>query len=420
MRQRSKTADGKTSIHEDESRQEARLIRNAIKFKEGNLVQHQAWVRSWEIVAYNEHRRSFIAQGPRKDEHAAAAMLAQGNAEEARSNVESTEQHLRHLKREYVRKNKLRRYDECSYQTILGRRKSDSDGGHGETKRQRIFGSQAREKIIEHRVVGEKLADYFLNSDQAGASSAASAQPAAPEGFQTNGLTSVNAPALAQRQSSPPKTAASPPLQASSETESEPPSLRPSRRRGLSLDRTSQPSPTAPLQPSNLPPPHQPSPRPVITPAEGRRRIILDSPSPARGPLKPALAATPTRPSRPLAPAQPPTSSSAGLTNKRKRDTDDEVADTAVGSTSEAGPSSKRVREQPAPAAALAPASLNTAAAPSPAPPPQPPTNAAPAPKYVRGGVKSKFLGEAEALASHVAPDRKTRKSTRVSKMRGG
>lgn len=426
MCQRSKTADGKTSADEDESLQEVRLIRNAIKFEEGNLVQHQAWVRGWEIVAYNEHRRSFIARGPRKDEHAAAALLAQGNAEEARSNVESTEQHLRHLKREYVRKNKLRRYDECSYQTIFGRRKSDSDAGHGGVKRQRIFGSQARERIIEHRTIGEKLAEYFLDPDEAEASSAAPAQSAAPEGFKTNGWTSVNAPALSQQQSSLPKTAASPPMQASSETESEPPSPRPSRRRGFSLDRTSQPSPTAPLQPSNLPPPHQPSPRPVITPAEGRRRIILNSPSPARGPLKPApppptsLAAAHTRRSQPSAPAQTPTSSSAGLTNKRKRDTDDEVADTAAESTSQVGPSSKRVREQPAPAAALAPASVTTAAAPAPAPPTQPPTNAAPAPKYVRGGVKSKFLGEAEALASHLAPDGKTRKSTRVSKRRRG
>ena len=323
MRQRGKTADGKTSANEDESLQEARIIRNAIKFEGSDLVQHQAWVRGWEIVAYNENRRSFIAQGPQKDEHAAAAMLAQGNAEEARSNVESTEQHLRHLKREYVRKNKLRRYDECSYQTILGRRKSDSDAEHGGMKRQRLFGSQARERIIEHRMLGEKLADQFLKSDQAGASSAATAQPAAPEGFQANGWTSVNAPALSQRQSSPP-------LQASSKTESEPPSPRPSRRRGFSLDRTSQPSPTAPLQPSQPPPPHQPSPRPVITPAEGRRRIILDSPSPARGPPNPAppppisLAAAPTQRLRPPAPAQPPTSSSSGLTNKRKRDTDDE------------------------------------------------------------------------------------------------
>ena len=420
MRQRSKTADGKTSIHEGESRQEARLIRNAINFEEGTLLQHQAWVRGWEIVAYNENCRSFNTQGLRRDEHRAAAVLAQVNAEEARSNVESTEQHLRHLKREYIRKNKLRRYDEGSYQTILGKRSSDSDSGQGEMKRQRMFGSQARKKIIEHRMVGEKLADYFLKSDQAGASSAASAQPAAPEGFKTNGWTSVNAPALSQRQSSPPKTAASPPLQASSETESEPPSPRRSRRRGISLDRASQPSPTAPLQPSNLPPPHQPSPRPIITPAESRRRIILDSPSPARRPLRPAppppnsLAAALTQSS------QPPTPSSTGLTNKRKRDTDDQAADTAAESTSEASPSSKRVREQPAPAAAPAPASITTATAPVLAPPPQPPTNAVPAPKYVRGGVKSKFLGEAEALASHVAPDGKTRKSTRASKRRGG
>ena len=505
MRQRSKTADGKTSTYEDESCQETRLISNAIKFEEGNLEQHQAWVRGWEIVAYNEHRRSFIAQGSRRDEHLAAAVLAQVNAEKARSEVDSTEQHLRHLKREYVRKGKLRRYEECLYQTILGKRKSDADGRHGETKRQRKFCSQAREEVLEQRMIGEKLASYLLEPDEevdspsgsevstspteprtasrtacaasqrlqglghprhsitpyngrdgssnrasglrgitsatVGAPSAASAQPAALKGFQTNGWTSVNAPTPPKQQPRPPKkprattgglhlpkTDAPPPLQASPKTESQPPSPRPSRPRGTSLNRTSQPPPSPTLQPSPTPPlqrPRQTSPRPAITPAEGRRRIILGPPSPVHGLLNPsphppaALAGAPPQSSQTPAHAQRLTSSQAGPNNKRKRDKDGVVADTAAKSTSQAGPSSKRVREQPAPAAAPTPVSTNAAASVV-APPAPANVNASPAPKYVRGGVKSSFLEEAEALASHVAPNGKTRKSGRVSKKRQG